>query len=310
MIYFKLKYFYVLILIITIEFVFILHKSWSWNNLNKQCNAGIKNLNYIRTDHSDADPISKEGPYLLYIIILSAPANIQHRNVIRSTWGNTIITYSSIRYSFVIGSVGVSDSVMSTIQEEKRKFKDIIVLDDVEEHYRNLSRKVLKAITWIGKHIESIYYLKTDDDCIVIIDNLYDVLTKENLPTSKLVLGLFNINTGVLSSGKWAEYSWFLCSVYLNYPAGAGYILTRDVVRYIALNSDRLMLYDNEDTSLGTWLAAFKINYLTDNRISASPRGCKPSDWLVHYGDIKHLNYIRYRWLKGVRPCAKKYSFL
>ena len=286
----------------TVEYGYISYRSWS--SINKHCNAKVKNVNFISTDHLLTNSISKEGPYLLYILIVSAPANVQQRDGIRSTWAYTVRNYSSIRYSFVIGSVGVSDSVMSTILEEKGKFEDVIVLDDVEENYNKLSRKVLKAITWAGKHIVSVYYLKTDDDCIVVIDNLYEVLTKENLPTNKLVLGIFNINTNVLSLGKWAELSWFLCSVYLNYPAGAGYILTQDVVRYITLNSDRLMLYSNEDTSLGTWLAALKLDYLIDTRIRPDPSYCKPSDWLMHYGDLTHLKYIHYSWLNGVRPCT------
>ena len=297
--YFIIKniYIYFIIFLFTIECVYI------WN-FYIPCSAKVKSVNFINTDHFVSNEIPKEGPYLLYIMILSAPANIQQRDGIRSTWGNTVRNYSSVEYSFVIGNVGVSESVISTVLEEKGRFEDIIVLDGVEEDYNKLSRKMLKAITWAGKHIDSVYYLKTDDDCIVVIENLHEVLTKENLPTNKLVLGLINKHTDVLLSGKWAESSWFLCHVYLYYPAGAGYILTQDVVRYITMNSEKLMLYKNEDASLGTWLAPLKLDYVVDNRILPDPTYCKPSDWLLHYADLTQLKYIQYSWVNGERPCS------
>ena len=63
--------------------------------------------------------------------------------------------------------------------------------------------------------------------------------------------------------GKWTEFGWFLCKNYFDFPVGARYIITRDIVKHLSHNSDRLMHYNNEDTSLDLGLLLLDIHLYT-----------------------------------------------
>lgn len=43
-------------------------------------------------------------------------------------------------------------------------------------------------------------------------------------------------------------YPWFAC--------GSGYIITNDLIEWLAMNFDRLYAYQGEDVSMGIWMAA------------------------------------------------------
>lgn len=47
-------------------------------------------------------------------------------------------------------------------------------------------------------------------------------------------------------------YPWFAC--------GSGYILTNDLIRWLAMNYDQLYGYQGEDVSMGIWMAAINPN--------------------------------------------------
>ena len=46
---------------------------------------------------------------------------------------------------------------------------------------------------------------------------------------------------------------------YLPYALGGGYVLSEDVVRYVVRNEAWLTRYNNEDASLGVWLAPLNL---------------------------------------------------
>lgn len=55
--------------------------------------------------------------------------------------------------------------------------------------------------------------------------------------------------------GKWADDS-YTSPVYPHFACGSGYILTRDLVEWLNLNSNHLHQYQGEDVSMGIWLSA------------------------------------------------------
>ena len=297
---YKIKFIYFIILFAVIENFIIL---WTYRNEFPSI-SGCSTEALTHVGIKESNIIIREGPYHLYILIVSAPSNYAQRRAIRNTWGNTVQSYNFMKYTFVVGNIGVSQSDMIAIQKERDNFGDIIVLDGVEEVYTKLSRKVLKAFTWASKHIDAVYYLKTDDDSYVVIDNLYKVLTEEKLSSNRLLLGNIYKQAEVHKLGKWAEFGWFLCRVYLSFPTGVGYILTQDVVQYLEVNSERLMHYNNEDTSLGSWVAALKLEYVHDGRILPVGNNCKSSNWLLHYISPAMLIKIHSSWLNAKRTCS------
>ena len=317
--YLSQKLIYLLFIVFVIHTLFIaVQKSnlSSGSQDRKSCtqeSTSVENVIDVTTDGSSATftnntegltvASSKIGSYLLYIIIVSAPDNYLRRQAIRETWRDTVSNYDSIKYSFVMGDVGVTESKLSRVQKENERFGDILLLEGVEEVYTKLSRKVLRAFVWGGRNIDAVYYLKTDDDSYLVIDRLYRVLTEENKPTEKMLLGQIYTRSQPIPNGKWKELGWFLCNNYLDFPAGAGYILTQDVVKYLVHNSNKLMHYNNEDTSLGSWIAPLKLKYISDSRINILGTWCKSTDWLIHYSTPKKLRQIHFAMLNNKRFC-------
>ena len=82
----------------------------------------------------------KFGSYFLYIIVFTAPDNYLRRQAIRETWGDIVNKYDYLKYSFVIGDIGVTESKLSEIQKENETFGDVVLLEGVEEVYNKLSR--------------------------------------------------------------------------------------------------------------------------------------------------------------------------
>ncbi|KAI6654380.1 Beta-1,3-galactosyltransferase 6-like [Oopsacas minuta] len=197
---------------------------------------------------------------------------------------------------------------MTAVQEETAKYGDILILSGIEEKFTKLSRKVLKGFVWAGEHIDAAYYIKTDDDCYVFIENLLKALTNVNIPTNKLLMSYIHSDTHILATGKWAEFGYFLCPNYLPYPAGAGYIITQDVVRYLTINSERLMHYNNDDTALGSWVAPLNIEYLHDERVKILEwnKSYACISWLKHGLNPKTMKKMHFMWLKTKESCSKK----
>ena len=247
--------------------------------------------------------LSKSESLLLHIIILTAPKNTIQREAIRETWVKTVDKYDSIEYSFAMGNKNVSSSDMDLILKEREKYVDIWILDGVEEIYTRLSRKALKAFTCAYRHTDAQYYMKTDDDSYVVVDSLYKVLTEEDKSIEKMVLGSIHHLGLPHKGGKWAEFGWFLCKNYFDFPVGAGYIITRDIVKHLSHNSDRLMHYNNEDTSLGSWIASLRHTFVHDSRIAVLKNDCKTTNWLMHYITPANLKDIHSKWVNSRRFC-------
>ena len=70
----------------------------------------------------------------------------------------------------------------------------------------------------------------------------------------------------VQTKGKWADTSYKLCDRYIPYALGGGYVLGRELVKFVADNSRILEPYNSEDATLGAWMAGLKVNRKHDTR--------------------------------------------
>lgn len=59
--------------------------------------------------------------------------------------------------------------------------------------------------------------------------------------------------------GKWMENVWTL-PWYPSFACGSGYILTNDLIKWLAINHDTLYAYQGEDVSMGIWMTAINPN--------------------------------------------------
>lgn len=178
---------------------------------------------------------------ILIILILSSPPSVHRRNVIRDTWLSLCKNNSHVQYYFVVGSAGFKEA-HSLIEEEQSVHHDLVLLPNVYDNYKSLTKKVLEAFVWLDKTIKHFQYLlKCDDDSFVQVDKVVSELQTIKLTKgNSLYWGFFNGRAQVKVNGKWKESDWILCDYYLPYALGGGYVLSQKLVHFIAVNAEFL----------------------------------------------------------------------
>ncbi|XP_046387408.1 UDP-GalNAc:beta-1,3-N-acetylgalactosaminyltransferase 2-like [Ischnura elegans] len=147
------------------------------------------------------------------------------------------------------------------LAEEVNERKDILLVKTIDT-YRNIPDKLLYFMKWASKRKKFHYILKTDDDTFVDLKKVEKSLVYTHMTTSFLFehahfnwwWSSFRVWWPVDSFGKWREDE-YRSSTYPPFPCGAGYVLSKDLVHYIADNSPRLHRFQGEDVSVGIWLA-------------------------------------------------------
>ncbi|XP_075452892.1 UDP-GalNAc:beta-1,3-N-acetylgalactosaminyltransferase 2 isoform X1 [Ascaphus truei] len=140
------------------------------------------------------------------------------------------------------------------LQEESTTFQDIIFVDVVDT-YRNVPSKLLNFYRWTVEFTSFEFLLKTDDDCYIDMDNVFNTIDHKKLERSNTWWGNFRLNWAVDRTGKWQELE-YLSPAYPAFACGSGYVISKDIVQWLASNSDRLKTYQGEDVSMGIWMSA------------------------------------------------------
>ncbi|XP_027196315.2 UDP-GalNAc:beta-1,3-N-acetylgalactosaminyltransferase 2-like [Dermatophagoides pteronyssinus] len=151
------------------------------------------------------------------------------------------------------------------LSNEFNTFGDIIFVDLIDV-YRNLAQKLLKFFHHLFQFQKSniTHVLKTDDDCYL---NLVQIvrLIMENSDCTFTWFGSFRKQWPINYYGKWMENVWTL-PWYPSFACGSGYILTNDLIKWLAINHDKLYAYQGEDVSMGIWMTAINPKKIEDNR--------------------------------------------
>uniref|UniRef100_A0A2P2I6G9 Hexosyltransferase n=1 Tax=Hirondellea gigas TaxID=1518452 RepID=A0A2P2I6G9_9CRUS len=227
----------------------------------------------------DKHALGEPKKVFLVILILTAPKNFELRNVIRQTW-LTDEGPDTLHY-FVIGTEGLSDEFNVTIQSEQRRFSDLLLLGNIKDSYNTLSKKLLASLVYIHKNVQFRFLLKCDDDTYVQLHQLHYEL-KEVPYKQGVYWGFFDGRATPRRKGIWKEENWLLCDHYLPYALGGGYIISHDLVAFVARNSHYLQLYRSEDVSMGVWLAPIELHRIHDTKFDTEyrSRGCH-NDYIV-----------------------------
>lgn len=298
-----------------------------------------------------------ENNYLMVVLVLTAPKNIERRNAIRETWLNLrpkefngtdyqrdiiyipplnsnkflqledveiqkqlIKNYQKwqktkilnvkvpnlkIKHLFAIGTESLSADLLNEVEAEQGVYSDLLLLDDLKDSYQNLTTKLIKSFQKLMKTTPNFkYILKSDDDTYAKLDLMAQDLinyeqklkiTKENHKTMnnlELYWGYFHGRAHIKRTGQWQETNFNLCDRYLPYALGGGYVLSKNLVKYIADHGDTFNNYVSEDISVGTWLAPFKnIHRRHDPRFDTAymPRDCKSYHIVLHKRTAKDM---------------------
>lgn len=202
-------------------------------------------------------PEVKKYSTFVAVLILTGPRYFERRDTIRETW---LANHDSevVKAYFAIGTTGLTTEELGTLTYENSKHGDLLLLPELYDSYYNLTEKVVQSITWLDSRVDFKYLFKADDDTFARMDVLISELRHKQ--PKRLYWGFFDGRARVKTRGQWAETNFKLCDHYLPHARGGGYILSADLVHFIASNADLLQKFNSEDISVGTWLAPLHIH--------------------------------------------------
>lgn len=140
------------------------------------------------------------------------------------------------------------------LQKESATYQDIVFVDVVDT-YRNVPSKLLHFYRWVGETFSFDLLLKTDDDCYIDMENVFESIVRKKLHQPNVWWGNFRLNWAVDRTGKWQELE-YRSVAYPAFACGSGYVISKDIVEWLANNAERLKTYQGEDVSMGIWMAA------------------------------------------------------
>ena len=216
----------------------------------------------------------------IVVCVLSTPKNVDARNTIRMTWAKA--KPNNTQVLFVLGLGSLDNKTKDAMYKEKFAQNDIIFLPDFTESYEKLTEKVAGTMKWVYENLEFDYFVKVDDDTYLRLDMLLKHLS--NKSKTQFYEGYFSHRAPILKKGKWAEPGNYICDKYVSYALGRGYILSNDLVEFVAVNYEKLKKFKNEDVSVGTWLASLQVNGRHENMF-------------MHYGKSKLSIICKGEWI-------------
>jgi len=249
------------------------------------------------------------GPTFLVVLILSAPDDRDSRDAVRQTWFHFLP--SDCRAYFAVGTQDLLESKLDVLHTEMAEYSDLILLPDITDTYRSLTNKLVRAFTWLIDNVEFSYVFKADLDTFARIQVIVEELHNRKSEERPLYWGFFDGRARVKNSGRWAESSWTLCDRYLPHARGGGYVLSVEIVDFVANNVAVLQRFSSEDVSVGVWTAPLNIERWHDPRFDTEhvSRGCHDSYIVTHKRDPVALRTLYRNLLETGRLCGQNGQF-
>ncbi|VDO60644.1 unnamed protein product [Heligmosomoides polygyrus] len=244
----------------------------------------------------------------LLITIMSSPNDSAVRAVVRDTWLKLSHKGSAvIQHRFPIGVKGMSETMRSHLEEEQQLHGDLALIESLEEAYSNLALKTLRTMEYAFQNFRFQYILKVDSDSFVRLGAFIKSL--KDIQHPRLYWGFLDGRAKPIRKGKWREADWMLCDRYLPYQLGGGYVLSYELVRFLALNARLLKMYKNEDVSVGAWLAGLDVKYVHDPRFDTEwvSRGCNNEYLITHKKSPAEMEILYNNMVNLRRLCEKEY---
>ncbi|KAI9136182.1 galactosyltransferase-domain-containing protein [Paraphysoderma sedebokerense] len=245
----------------------------------------------------------------------------EHTNITTTTQSQNAFNPNTTLRLFFVGTQNMTADRLRDLKQEQLLHRDIIFLPNHQDTYADLTSKMAQIHHFL-MHIQPTYFpnlkwlFKTDTDVFLSLPSLYN-LTYQHEP-QKIILGLKFYNAAVLRSGKWK--SDYQSDRYPVYVAGAGYLMSYDISRWIGVNYDNgwLKMHSNEDAALGIWVTGLDVTMLhsdgvitgaglftsaedlcTKNGAKLDPR----SVFLIHHLTLQGLKSVGEKWRKDGKFC-------
>lgn len=221
----------------------------------------------------------------LLILILSGPNGVVERSGIRYTWlRNSNSSEVVVTAKFVVGSYNLNHQTLQSLTNEQKRYHDLLIFENLQDSYWNLTMKVKLAFGWAYRNVDSFdYVLKVDDDSFVQVDKMVAALRKMKCE-ERLYWGYFMGRAPPEPMGRWVETEWHICRHYLPYAIGGGYVMSKRVLEVLLRFSDKLKHYNNEDVTVGSWLAPYRLVRRHDLRfdVESFSHGCNNNYIISH----------------------------
>jgi len=119
---------------------------------------------------------------LLLVMVLNRVEDFDRRQTIRKTWGKDFKDNSKSKLYFAVG-LPKDQQIQNQLEVEDRKYNDIIQWAYYESYY-NCTIKVLGILRWTSLNCPLVkFVLKTDDDSLLVRNNLLD-FSEKTFPNS------------------------------------------------------------------------------------------------------------------------------
>lgn len=274
---------------------------------HKPSDAGTKRANL--TGMASVSPRS----YLVLVLIHSSAGEQARRDAVRATWLAEHRQQSKYVARFVVGVKGLAEQAVDQLIAESNEYGDMLLLPTVAEESGAewaSSHKLLQAFSWAVAHVNFTFLFKCNDGTYAILSKILDELGSQR----SYLWGYFagSVKTvRAAGTSKLVEEDWVLCSHYLPFPEGGGYIISRDLVELVVELGPDLQHYHHDDIALGVWLSPFKgIHKEHDVWFNSGyySRGCR-NDYTVMHRESAESMRSRHHLLqtKGVL-CESEYQ--
>ena len=271
-----------------------------------------RNVGYSRHDNCNSSVYLRtqsvpQVNYLLLVLIDSSPRATEQRNTIRATWLSSYNKQSKFVFKFIVGTANLKPGELQKLACENQKYGDLLLLTDIDDPIKALdwspSEKLLGAFMWALENVNFAYIFKTNDATFAVLEAIVKELEirEEDSPTPQdLLWGFFAGSVQSTKEGRLAEKNWFLCTHYLPFPQGGGYVISYNLVSMLGVLSEDLQHYSHDDIAVGVWLSPFDgIDKKHDVRFNTgySSRGCNNA-YLVTSRETPKTMFERYSYFR------------
>ena len=216
----------------------------------------------------------------LLILVFTAPANFDRRNIIRKTWASDPSMQIRWKTMFLLGQPTGDGTLNEYLKAEGLIFNDFIQ-GAQRENCSNLTLKTEMGLEWAAKYCDFKFILKADDDVFVNPYRLVDFLSNPDTPGTELYLGFVMYDQSPHRSGKYGvsveEYN---KTRYPDFCSGPAYVLSWDLVHKLVDLFDVKNPLKLEDVYIATLLAKLGVKAVRHHGFHSLEFGpCK------HYSD-------------------------
>ncbi len=271
------------------------------------CNPSV----YLRTQYLD------QSSYLLVVLVHSTPSASNMRGSIRASWLTNRKSQTRYLARFVIGTKNLTPKDALALACENKQYGDVIMMpddaDSVSTQEWSSSSKLLGSFRWAMDNVEFSYILKCTDSTFAVIDTIVkelEVREQKKNRTTDFLWGFFAGGVQAVKEGRLSEKNWFLCSHFLPFPQGGGYVISHSLVELLLSLAGELQHYEHDDIGLGVWISPFNnIEKHHDVRFNTGyySRGCQ-NVYIVSHKET--ASSMRHKYLSLVQTgqiCQKEF---